>query len=420
MKFFILLILAFFLIFSPVFAQESLDWDIDTVFDEPPPENNQNQPETPIETTPEEGTADVLSSLIRRRGLTFNASYSFLAGISPGWQEVPWYDGENEFSWGQRANMRASFNVDAQISEVFRVKTVVYFRIPYFKFTLGDFFFDYNLLDAVFFRAGKFNTYWGISPNYSFANLLSRVPMGSRVREAYYIKTDIPIGVGGLQLLIQTRAYLMGGDIPGWLNLGYGAKYNLALRWADFDLGVFYHNDMPFRGFFSIKTTLGNTELYNEYLGSGFDDIKNFSGAVSLGVLQDFFDGKFSVNGEVFYNAENAAYFYEEETDISDAKISPYIDGLNLALNLVYRFSGKGSPRAFIQAKYAPMERTARLVPGFRFTPFRHTELYIAVPMALGEREGFYYSSTPDIDNRPFCVVLLLTIRGAVRAGYNY
>ena len=392
---------------TPSFSLEeaSSDFDIDSLFNEPLPDN-------PSEPDSENDGRSPVADLVRQRGITFDASFEFLAGISPGWN--------GEFTWGQRAKMRADLSLDARISEVFRVKTSIYFGVPDFEFSLGDFFFDYNIFDVVFVRAGKYSHTWGISPNFGFTDLLSRVPETGFNGDSFIFKVNIPDGIGGFEVLAQTRADLMGGEVPGWRSIGFGGKYNLALRWADFDLGAFYEDDMPFRGFFSVKFTLGKTELYNEWLGVNFDKPKDFSGAVNLGLARDFFDDRLGINAEAFYNAEKRTFRYRPETNIREADISPFVEGFNLALNLIYRFRVKTSPRLFVQAFYAPGEDSALLVPGIRLSPLSHTELYLAVPMALGKRDGYYYSNTPDPDNRPFCIVLLLKLNGSVRSGYYY
>ena len=409
-------IFAILLVFSAgLYAQtEDLSgWDIDSLFDDPLPQGDDYAADSISGT-------DIMDNLIMQKGLIFDASFEFMGGIAPGWNETPWFfDDEKEFSWGQSIKMRANLGMDARISQVFRAVIKFSFEVPWFKLKLGDFFFDYNLYDRIFIRAGKYNQSWGISPNYSFTNLPARVPQGGSSGESFLFKADIPAGIGGVQLLALTRADLLNGVIPGWRGIGYGGKFNLALRLADFDLGVFYQDDMPLRGFLSVKTTIGDTEIYNEWLGSYSRDPRKFSGAFNLGLARDFFGTDLGVNGELFYNAENDAFWYEPESGIREARISPFIDGWNLALNLIYRGGGKLSPRFFVQTLYAPWQRSARLVPGVRLNPFPHAELYFAVPMSLGGRDGYYYSHTPDPNDRPFSIVLLLTLKGGVRSSFN-
>jgi len=394
-----------------------LHWDIGTIFDGPSDAPAFQEIEDP-------GVSQVLSQ-IRQRGIIFDASYEFWGGFAPGWSEAPWFITDNrEFTWAPAVRMRADFGIDAQISEVFRVRTSVYFTVPNFAFTLGEFFFDYNLHDRVFFRAGKFGLSWGISPNFNFTNLPARIPDESFSRDAFIARVDVPIGIGGFQFLALTRANIMQGAAPQWQDVGWGGKYNLAFRWADFDMGFFHQYGMPFRCFLSINTTIGNTEVYNEWMLAIDGSRGRASGAFNVGFVRDFFDNRLTANGELFYNAEDSAFWFDPGTTIRDAEVSPFISGFNIALNLLYRLGGASNPRLFLQFLYAPEQHSAQLVPGFRLSPpfLPHAELYFAIPMALGRRDGFYYRNPVDIEDRrrPFSITLLLSLRGNARLARNF
>ena len=403
-------------------SDDFLLWDIADIFDGP-------QDEPAYQVIEDPGVSQVLS-LIRRRGIIFDASYEFWGGFAPGWSEAPWFTSyDRDFSWAPAVRMRADFGIDAQISEVFRVRTSVYFTVPDFSFTLGEFFFDYNLHDRVFFRAGKFGLSWGISPNFSFTDLPARVPGEGPFGDAFIARADVPVGIGGLQLLALTRADLMRGNTPRPQDIGWGGKYNLAFRWADFDMGVFFQQGMASRGFLSVNTTIGNTEVYKEGMLAIDHDGENgffngaLSGAFNVGFARDFFSNRLTVNGELFYNAEDNAFWVRPGTTIRDTEVSPFIQGFNMAVNLLYRLPGfAGNPRFFLQALYAPAQNTAQLVPGFRINILPHTELYVALPMALGSRDGFYYRNPIDIEDRrrPFSLVMLITLRGSVRAAHHF
>ena len=430
-RFLIFSCIAFLILVVPLAAQEeevTLDWDIDTIFDEPSGETAVE--ETKEDTESESSSPSVIAGLINRRGMRFESTFEFTGGAAPGWNHAPWYfdeysGDEIDFSKNPIVRMRAYFVLDSQISKDFHVRLGFYYQVPNSSLKLTDFYVDYTLYDAVFFRAGKYNYSWGISSNFSFTNLLARIPSDDKFRnDPFIFRVDIPIGIGGIQLLTLTRRDLMGGDFDslGWKDFAYGGKYNLALQWADFDLGAFYQYSMPLRGFLSAKTTLWSIEVYNEYLLSV--DVENSGktgGAVNLGFMRDFFKGKLAVNGELFYNNEENALWYSGETGFRDAYTSPFAEGFNMALNLLYRFGGKGNFRLFLQSRYAPADNSALLVPGFRITPWSFFEIYLAVPMALGSREGYYYTHNhTDPKDRPFSVILLLRLRGSVRAEYYY
>jgi hypothetical protein len=428
-----------FLLFGLLFitslsAQEniSLDWDIDSLFDE------KQQDE---EAAPQTDEITVMQ-MLNRPSLTFSASYGFSFGVSPGWKETPWYSSGSEdesynkgFAWTPVVNVNTSFGLDAQISSVFGVKSTFYFVIPdsasYFGFFLGDLFFDYNFFDTVYIRGGKYNVKWGISPNYGFTNLLIRTPSDDDrfKNDSLIFKADMPIGIGGFQFLALTRSNLTGDDGIKRENIGFGGKFNLAFRKFDLDTGAFYHYGMPFRLFLSLKTTFRGAELYSEGLAAfntrsdnengETEESSGISGAFNFGFVRDFLDNKLGVNGELFFNAEGNSFFYSTRTDFEDSKLSPFINGLNIALNILYRFGGKGSPRFFVQTLYAIQENSAQFTPGIRISPWSHIELSFAVPMTLGSIEGYYYENPAIIDRsgnkRRFAVVLLLTLSGNLR-----
>ena len=407
--------------------RDSLDWEIDSVFDEPLQELPADEPQA----EPLQGQASA-GSLLQRRGFLVEAGFEFVGGIGPGWNNTPWSDNwnENDFYLDRYIKMIGAFSIDAQISEVFRVKSVIRFDPPDLIPKLGDFFVDYKLYDTVFFRGGKFSQSWGISPNYGFTDLLSRVPAREDEKyadDSYIIKADVPIGTGGVQALALTRIDLMSsGDIqPKIDDFGLGGKYNLALRWIDLDAGVFYQEGMPLRGFVSLKTTFRNTELYNEWLGAiDVYEPSNMSGAVNLGFGRDFFGGKLNVNGELFYNGEKDASFYQPETNIRESATIPFIDGFNIAFNFRYKPWRRGNPLVFLRTLYAPMEKSAQLIPGFRLNPWRHIEFSLAFPMGLGEENGYYYKNTLTVDKEknplPFAVIFLITLKGSIQFGYYY
>jgi hypothetical protein len=406
-------------------AQDSLDWDIDQIFEEQetPSEETVVQPETPPPTV-------TVTQMIQRRGMHFSANYEFNVGAGPGWYYSPWeeeWDGD-DYYLDRAIKMRGAIGLDAQIHESFRVKSDMYFDIPGFAFLLGDFFFDYKIYDKVFIRAGKYNLSWGISPNYGFTNLLTRVPKGYDARDSFIFKADIPVGKGGFQFLTLTRFNLMySWALPEKEDFGVGGKYNFALRLVDLDFGIYYQEGMVMRSFLSAKTTLWSTEFYSEALvAMDIHDSSNLSGAWNLGFGRSLFNWRFSINGEIFYNAEQDTYWYHPETKIREAGTSPFIEGFNIALNLYYKLWDTGNTRLYLGTLYAPSQKSARLVPGLRFNPLSNIEVYFAVPMTFGERDGYYYKNTVTMAAQngwkplPFQVLFLVTLNGGVQFGHYY
>jgi hypothetical protein len=413
-----------------------MDRDIDSLFGDPEPEAG-----------PEEATAggdgkdagkeagdgkaaveapftgSILKDLVRRSGFALEGSFRFYTGFAPGWSETPWNwdETEEELTRPVLGGMSADLILDFQISEVFRVRNKFGFSYPALTLTVSEFFFDYNVKSRLFLRAGKFTPSWGRSSNYPFTDLLSRLPTGNAGGDPYVFKANLPIGVGGIEFISLTRrSFMEHYPNPTPSELAYGAKYNLALSWVDIDLGAFFLEAMPFRAIMSVKTTLPwDIEAYTEGLAAAphetWDDLKLSANA---GLARDFFGDLFTLNGEIFYNGEEGVGRFTPKTDLRDAKVVPFINGLNAAFNLVIRPPLLWDLRIFSQILYGIEEDTVQFVPGFSCKPLSNLEISLAVPMALGSREGTYYRNNVDTKDRPFAVVLLISLQGSQRFDY--
>ena len=421
-RYFALLII--FLSFHLVIAQEKelldIDFDdLDSIFNEEQSSKTNNKEN--------DQKASVLKN-VRKRGIELNASYFFRGAVNPGWDMYPWdFDGEEQFSWALGIEMGSKLSITSQISESFKVISAFTYQIPGFNLALGDFFFDYNILDKVFLRAGKYEQSWGISPNFSFTNLLSRIaiPLDDLFPPAagssYIAKFDIPIGIGGLQLLSLTRFDVAGGRAPPHEYFGYGGKFNLAFRWADFNLGLYYQKYMATRSFLSIKTVLLKFDIYNEWLltyNNHTDDSYKIS--FNIGLSRAFFKNKFEVNAEYYYNGEETTFYYRPQSEFREQDTSPFLRGDNIALNMLYRLDGKINPRIFTKILYG--DESYSLITGIRINPLSNIEIYFAIPMVLGNKDSYYYKNSFNVlnEHRPFSFVFYVSFTGSVKASHYY
>ena len=418
------------------------------------PAAQQPAAQQPAQQTP----ARTAASNIRRRGIEFTASYQFRGAINPGWEEYPWEaENEDNFTWALSVLMRSTLGINAQVTNNLRFRSDLRFQVPamsasynttttttnpntgvvtvretettyYPLMSLQDFFLDYNFSDTVFLRAGKFSQTWGVSRNFRFANLLARLPDRKYLEQSangpsYIIRFEIPIGVGGLQLLAMTRVNILSGGIPYRDYIGYGGKYNLAFNWADLNFGFYYQSFMPLRGFASVKTTLFKTDLYNEWLVAyNLDTDESVDFACSIGLTRTFFSNNFETNLEYFYNGEDVTNYFRAETDFRVEGTDRLPIGSSLALNLLYRFSGKMNPRAFIRMRYSATEDAINLVPGFRFTPFANINVYFAVPVTFGNKDSYFFEDSKNVrgEIRPMSFLLYINFSGTARASFYY
>jgi hypothetical protein len=403
-----------------------LDRDMDSLFDEPLPDPGETGGYAgDSDKGGVQGTADagnIIASMIRKRGFILDASWYFYGGVSPGWNEAPWYwnSEDEEYSTVLGAGISAALGLDFQISEHLRIKNLFTFGFPDIMFTVKEIFIDYNLADRIFFRGGKFTQNWGISPNYPYANLLARLPSNNNGGDPYIVKVDVPVGIGGVELLALTRpGFMANAALPSFDEIGFGGKYNLALQRVDLDVGLFYHEEMPLRNFVSVKSTVMDTEIYAEGMVSvRHKPWSTVQGSGSIGFLREFLSEKLVLSGEYFYNGEKDAWYFNPETNLEEEETSPFISGNNMAINVLYRTGVFGDLRLMAQCLYSFDENSAMVVPGLSFAPFPHINVSLGVPMALGSRDGTYYRQNADKTNRPFSVVLLISVSGDYRFTY--
>jgi hypothetical protein len=404
----------------PAQEEAPLDWDFDTLFDEPAADSPGEGAEGVAGTAGADEKNSGVAGLLRRSGFSLDFSYSANGGFSPGWSEAPWFAGDygSQYTNVLGVNLYSYLGMDVRVSESFRAHSSVGFTIPENAgFFLQDFYIDYTVLNRVFFRVGKFGHNWGISPNFPAANLLSRVPATNLPvdwGDPYVLKADIPIGIGGLQLLTLTRPGFIRGSAPEFEELGYGGKYNLAFTWADIDVGAFYHHEMPLRAFASVKTTVKDTELYVETMGAVRPKTwDGYSISANAGIVQDFFNDLISVNAEIFWNGEDDAFFFNPKTELEDAESSPFFPGLNAALNLTVKPNWFWDLRFALASRWVLDTNSAYILPGLTFSPLPHIDVSLGVPIALGGRHGHYYHNNPNKNGRPLGIILLINLHGS-------
>lgn len=427
---FILLATVFFRFLLPLYAEDSatdlIDSDLDSLFDELPEQEESKDAGLETESKSDgldstnEQITSVLEDLATKTGFTFIAKYAFVAGLAPGWDESPWYMNRYNPSYSNvvGADIGSDFTFDFQLSPAFRVKQVYRFRFPDFQAEVEEFWGTYNLLDAVYFKMGKLKVKWGLGRNYNYTNLTTRVPvdLDTAAGETYAFQANKPIGIGGLEFLTLVRSGFVESGVENITasDMAYGFKYNYASQLVDLNWGTLYHSDMDLRSFVSLESTFNNrVEVYAEGLISvdqnSFDDIDY---SASFGFYDDFFNKRLSINAEYYYNGEEDITYVDEDQGLIEVEVSPYIFGHNMALNLGFKPLKSSSLRFFFQGMYNANENTGKLLPGFRVKPLDSVSLYLAVPIAVGDRNGTYYTSNYDDDNRPFSITMAVRLDG--------
>jgi hypothetical protein len=416
-------VILFFLARTALIADDSLiDSDFANLFGETE-ENGKS-----AENSSTKNQYSRLQDFIMSTGFGIDTSYQIIGGYMPGWNEAPWYFENPESSVVKLENligakMTATIGLDIQPSRYLLVRQSFSFAIPSPPLSIKEFFFDYNFMDKFFIKAGKFDAVWGVSPNFPFANLLARIPLDAEnPGDPYLAKLSIPVNIGGFELIMLTRPGYIDLQNPRLENFGQGIKYNLALQKWDMDIGFFYFERIPFRGFISLKTTLfKNIEFYTEAMGNVVaESWDGFGISGSMGFITDFFDEKLRVNIEVYYNGEGDASSLRRNNLLTDEQEDfRLFKGFNSAFNLSFRPGGIEKLHIIFSYLHAFEKESALIIPAIAFEPAEHIELYFGIPMAAGSRnEDSYYRHNADTNNRPFSIVMAVKIKGSYKYGH--
>ena len=371
----------------------------------------------------------VLDSLTTKTGYTLQLNYAFVGGIAPGWGETPWNSDQeppedgDEYSSGYTTVFGADIGtkaiLDLQLTKDFRVKQVYAFRFPDFDPLVEEFWGSYNFNNIVYMKMGLQKVRWGLGRNYSYTNILSRKPEGKSGGNSYVFLADIPVGLGGVQMLGLARSGFVEGGLENLTagDVGYGLKYNFASEAIDFNIGTFFHSEMPLRSVASITSTLWDrTEFYMEALYAvEYMNFTNHKYSFSLGLFDSFFDDRFYFNMEYFWNGEDTVYEVDDDDGLIIVEKSPFIFGHNIAWNFAYRPIKGNTLNLFFRGMYNINENTAKIIPGVRYKLMKEITLFLSVPMALGDREGTYYRSNYDDKNRPFSVTFGIRFDGSYK-----
>ena len=211
-------------------------------------------------------------------------------------------------------------------------------------------FFDYSVLDAVFFRIGIFDYTWGNSQFFQFGNLparslpgwggLSTLPLWAQTNLLTTIPTqnypvslkmNIPMGFNTLTLLARFDLLNYGnppmGTSPSPKDAGYGIEYDLVTGPIEWSLAGYYQWQLNPRTLLALKTSILGFDVSAEGTLASPVSINRFAissdttpgggiyvgGALQyiyptavVGVSREWTDAGIKVYAEYGYNGERA------------------------------------------------------------------------------------------------------------------
>ncbi|TVR05612.1 MAG: hypothetical protein EA403_02090 [Spirochaetaceae bacterium] len=419
----------------PDSADQPLDIDSLFEFDQPDdPAGDSPAPGSPDSTTsPPTGTLPpALQRVQDVDPVRLRGNFRFVLGYSTGLTQPLGEGGERQdlAVVELRSGLDLLFTVSPQLSISQRMR----FEYPKYELKVTELAMDYAIEDAVFLTLGLKRINWSRSPNFPLTNIIHRradKPLTApRDYSTIIGRTVIPIGIGGLELLVQNKDEYQEppGTTPQPDRMGYGAKFNYASRRLDLDVGGYYQSGLAARGFVSGSTTLTDRiELYGQGLVSEArlrrDDTRlrtdgkaetirgriiadnplDFS--LGAGTVVSFLSGALELNGEYLYHGE------ESENRV-DGSTFPLYWGHNFAANVDYRIPDTPF-RLRMGYRYNPSLDTGFFVPRVTVTPYRHLTLDLIGGMFFGAAGG-YRAANPDDAKRPAFLTLAATVSGRI------
>lgn len=427
-----ILLVVFLTIFAvafPLSAQDEYldpDLNIDDLFNPEEAENPESgSAETDTQQT-EEAEQTALVDIVRGSDVTFGGNFLFMFGYFGGWKSVPWIpgtfaeaDGVEAYTHGVVNKTSSSFSLNFRIAPVFRIYLTFQFSFPEFKAEIGEFFADYSIVEAVFFRIGRQNHSWGISRYHPFTNLLNRLPdswsnanapANDYINDAdsYSIKMNIPLEIGGFEFVGHTRyGYMSNPSSPHISDIGWGGTFNLAVPYLDATIGSYYHRDLPWRSFLSASTTVFQIlDLYAEGMisynmnfvpndpaqSASYDstqpvDMDALDFAVNGGFLIGFLKNTLNITGEYSYNGE-------ERQRTVKGQSYPLIFGHNIAGGISWTF-WENKFGLYAQINYSVNENSGLFVPALRLEVLPFMQINAALPLSFGNADGTYVKNNP-------------------------
>ncbi|NCN05942.1 MAG: hypothetical protein GW949_09955 [Spirochaetales bacterium] len=389
--------------------------DLDSLFDgeEVVQEDPPSTPSLPQPT--------VLDRVQQRDPVELTSTFGLVFGYSPGWKDslsASEYDGLSILTLGSYLGLRLA------ISPVLTVWTGVSFSYPGYVLDVTQLYADYTFSNGFLLSLGRRTLQWGRSPNFGFGNLLQRQadnPLSPVSTKSLLVsRLSIPIGVGGLDLVIQNKdEYHSNPQSPDPLRLGYGLQYVLAIEKLELDLRVFYQAGMAARlagsGAIGLNEWL---DLYGEGLIAASTlrldateiidptrpyDPLDFS--LAFGSIFTLFDATLTINPEWYYNGE------ESETIVPGP--FPLFWGSNLALNVDFRPKDLGI-RAQLGSRWSFSTNTGIVLPGVSFDITRHLTFNLGAGFLFGPSHLGYPQNNPDPSpsNRSAFMTAALALNG--------
>jgi len=334
------------------------------------------------------GGSIALAALQTNQPLTFTGNIYSMAGGALGYANAPdWSNPLTGLAPLGGGSVTNYIYFDARPDPTVRFHGALEMAFPGFALTMYELWFDYSVLDKVFFRGGRQVIGWGNTRIFTVGDVMDNSPT------ALSLKTYLPFGADGLSLVTLVQDPGAGASLVG-LKPEIAPRLDLVFGSFEFsEAGAFQHQ-IPARLASMLKTSHFGIDFFAEVFGNWQTGsppvLSTFESAFWQAPGQ-----KFSLYAEHYYNGSS--------TNAADGWYGtppspPNLEGSKIAILGSYKIGGY---TVGLQWNHAFADGSGQLMPALTFSPFNHITVTFGFPITYGPDGSTYAGQAPADFNSP-------------------
>ena len=346
--------------------------------------------------TPAPASGSALAALQTNEPFTFTGDIYCMAGEALGYANAPdWSDPLDGLAPIGGGTVTNYLYFDARPDPTIRFHGALEMAFPGFTPTIYELWFDYSVLDKVFFRGGRQVIGWGNTRIFTVGDLMDNSPT------ALSLKAYLPFGADGLSLVTLVQDPGAGANLNG-LKPEFAPRLDLVIGSFEFSEAAAIQNTVPARLASMVKTSHFGIDFFGEVFGNW-----QAGSAPVLSTFESAFwqapGQKFSLYAEHYYNgsSSNAADGW-----YGTPPSPPNLAGSKIAVLGSLKLSGV---TLGLQWNHAFADGSGQIMPAVTFSPFNHITVTFGVPINYGADGSTYAEQAPADFNSPTYNPLNLT-----------
>jgi len=338
--------------------------------------------------TPEPTGDGALTALQANEPLTFTGTIYSMAGGAIGYSGTPdWSEPQSGLSPIGGGTVTNFLDFDSRPDPTMRFHGALEMTFPGFSPTVYELWFDYSVLDTVFFRGGRQVIGWGNTRIFAVGDVMDNSPT------ALSLKAYLPLDADGLSLVTLVQDPGAGASLVG-LKPEIAPRLDLVFGAFEFsEAGAFQH-EIPARLASMLKTSRFGIDFFAELFGNWQPGsppvLSTFESAFWQAPGQ-----KFSLYAEHYYNGSgtNAADGW-----YGTPPSPPNLPGNKITILGSYKLGGY---ILGLQWNHAFADGSGQLMPALTFSPFEHITVTFGFPISYGPDCSTYAEQAPADFNSP-------------------